>query len=215
LRIHRPLVRSLERLSPANIEVLKTLQSDGRLRGCLEGLGGLWRPETVVHCDVGFDNVLVLPPPGGPGADQLPAGVRVVDWELVCLGDPAWDVAGAIQGFLLLWAHSMPVSSSLSAEEMTAGALYPLAGMRGAIRATWHGYRAAAGLAADEAAALLRRAVPYSAARLVQTVFESSYESDRLSARSVILLQLAANILDDPGSAQVHLYGLSSGPYSR
>jgi Ser/Thr protein kinase RdoA (MazF antagonist) len=213
LKVHQPLPRSLERLSPANVEVLKTLQSDGRMRGRFEDLRGLWRPETVVHGDIGFDNVLVLPPPGGPGADQVPAGVRVVDWELVSLGDPAWDVAGALQGFLFLWAYSMSVSSSLSAAEMTAGARYPLAGMRGAIRATWHGYYAAAGLTADEADALLRRAVPFSAARLVQSVFESSYESDRLTARSVVLLQLAANILDDPVSAQVQLYGIPSGPY--
>jgi Ser/Thr protein kinase RdoA (MazF antagonist) len=213
LKIHQPLPRSLESLSPANVEVLKTLQSDGWQRGWFEGFRGLWRPETIVHGDVAFDNVLVLPPAGGPGADQVPAEVRVVDWELVRLGDPAWDVAGALQEFLFLWVHSMPVSSSLSAAEMTAGARYPLAGLRGAIRATWQGYRRAARLAADEAAALLRRAVPYSAARLVQSVFELSYESDRLSARSVVLLQLAANILNDPGSAQVQLYGIPSGPY--
>jgi Ser/Thr protein kinase RdoA (MazF antagonist) len=215
MTIHRPGPRLLEILSPASVEALKALQADGRLCGQLNGLRGLWRRETVVHGDVRFDNVLVLPPAGGPGAGRVPVGVRVVDWELVRLGDPAWDLGGALHEFLSLWVYSMPVSSALSAAEMAAGAVYPLAGMRRAIRATWGGYCAAAGLAADEADALLRRAVPYSAARLVQSVFESSYESDRLAARSVILLQLGANILDDPVSAQVRLYGLPGGPYPR
>jgi Ser/Thr protein kinase RdoA (MazF antagonist) len=214
-RIDKPSLRLLEGLSPANVELLKALQSDQALPRRFDVLRGLWRPETVIHSDVGFDNVLVLPPGEEPGAGPARSGVRVVDWELVRLGDPAWDVGGALQEFLRLWALSMPVSASLSAEEMTAGARRPLSGLRGAIRATWQGYRAAAGLADVEADALLGRAVPFAAARLVQSAFEASYESDRISARSVVLLQLGANILDDPESARVRLFGLTSGPYPR
>ena len=56
----------------------------------LAGLDRAWRPRTVVHGDVKFDNVLV-------------AGGRLVlvDWELAGRGEPAWDLAGVVDGLLL------------------------------------------------------------------------------------------------------------------
>ena len=105
-----------------------------------------------------------------------------MDWELVNIGDPAWDLAGVLQDFLVHWTHSMPVSTTLTVNEMTAQARHPLASLRPAIRAVWQGYRSAAGLESTEAEALLDRAVAFSAARLIQSVHELSDESEHLGA---------------------------------
>jgi hypothetical protein len=49
-----------------------------------------WRCSSIIHGDVKFDNVLVSR-----------ARLSLIDWELACIGDPAWDLAGVVDGLLL------------------------------------------------------------------------------------------------------------------
>ena len=56
--------------------------------------------------------------------------------------------------------------------------------------------------------ATLLRAVAFSGARLVQTAYEVSQAANTMPAQSVLLLQVSANLLADPESAQVQFYGI-------
>jgi hypothetical protein len=209
MMVHRPSPGLLASLSPANHQTLRILQREEGLGMQLDGLRGRWRPETVIHGDVKLDNVLVRPP--GDHQAGSAATAWLVDWELVQVGDPAWDLAGALQDFVRFWASSMPVASAGAAEEMIAGARYPLAALRATSRALWNSYRTSAGLASSDADDLLSRAVAFSGARLIQSAYEILSESARLSSHAVILLQISANLLADPGRGQIHLYGIPRG----
>jgi hypothetical protein len=102
----------------------------------------------------------------------------------------------------------MPLAPALSAEEMVDQARYPLEVLHPAIRAMWEGYRAAAELGTAEADNLIRRAVLFSAARLIQASHELSVHEEEIRAQAVILMQISANLLAEPELAQVHLYGI-------
>lgn len=206
--VHKPGPELLATLSQANYQTLKILQTQEGLSARLDALRKIWRVETVIHNDIKSDNVLIRPG-RGPGADAVEA--RIVDWELVQLGDPAWDLAGALQDLLLFWVQSIPMAPGLTADQMMAAASYPLAAVQAAFRALWAGYRATAGLSGAEASALLTRAVTFSAPRLIQSAYEMSHGAPALPAAAVILLQVGSNILDDPELAQVQLYGLHGG----
>ncbi|GAA1517150.1 hypothetical protein GCM10009677_58070 [Sphaerisporangium rubeum] len=65
----------------------------------IEELGHRWRPHAPVHGDVKFDNVLVAAP------DDL----WLVDWEFAGLGEPAWDLAGIVDGVAVAAALTGPV----------------------------------------------------------------------------------------------------------
>ena len=168
----------------------------------LARLGRQWRPSTLIHGDVKFSNVLARK----PGAAD--AGPWIVDWEMVQHGDPAWDLAGALQDFLVLWVSSMPMAEELSAVDRVQQARIPLSSLRPAIAALWSGYRRGAGLADDEVPGFLRRAVEFSAARLLQSAFEWTDDAVALPGTVVLFLQIAANLLADPGRGQFELYGL-------
>jgi hypothetical protein len=206
MRIHRPVPGMLASLSPANAETLRILQTQGGLEEQLERLCAKWRSSTVIHGDIRFDNVLIQPRTAGqePG----PVELWLADWEMVQIGDPAWDLAGAFQDFLVVWVSTMPLSDELTSEERIAQASVPLPDLRRAARALWSGYRQAAPLDQAEETNLLPRAVAYSAARLIQSAFELADGADRLPGQSVILLQIAANLLAEPERGQLELYGI-------
>jgi hypothetical protein len=63
------------------------------LRRRLGELRAGWRRCGVMHGDVRWDNALLV-----PGGRER---VVLVDWEFVDLGDPAWDIAGAVADSLI------------------------------------------------------------------------------------------------------------------
>lgn len=207
LQAHRPTPETFSRMSPANRQLLRWLQKNGALTAGLQGLLTEWRAETLIHNDIKGDNILVT--------ERADDGVRVriVDWELIQFGDPAWDVGNLFRDFLDYWLLSIPLSGDLKPEEMLERAELPLTKLQPAARAFWHAYRASAGLDVD-AGAFLTRALRFAAARMAQGAYELSSGMHEPSNLGVAMLQLAANILDDPREASLHLFGIPI-PWSR
>lgn len=81
----------------------KRVLDDSQLTDLLERARADWRLETVIHGDVRFSNVMV---------QASPPRIRFIDWEMCGRGDPAWDVAGAIQEYLSIAARSDPFAEA-------------------------------------------------------------------------------------------------------
>lgn len=79
------------------------IAADPLLSGLLAAGAAAWRPECLVHGDLKWDNCLVA-------ADR----VRVIDWELSGLGDPAWDVSCVIAEQLALHPGTGPGESPVT-----------------------------------------------------------------------------------------------------
>ena len=200
LSVHRPEVEILRQLSPAKRQLLQIVQNDQGMSDSLDLAREMWQVETIIHGDVRSDNVLVL-------ADG--AAIRLVDWELVQRGDPAWDVGGAFQDILLFWLDGQTSSGNETEGEGNAPQV-TFAALRSLLGAFWRSYLSASRIPA--AAELERRAVPFSGARLIQSAWELSAAGDRLSRLAVLALQVGANVLADPRAAAADLYGLESEP---
>jgi aminoglycoside phosphotransferase (APT) family kinase protein len=205
LGIHEPSLSSLRELSAANLRLILIIQSVPELRGALDRLRSDWGGASIVHNDLKWDNILVLPlHSGSPGAR-----LRFVDWELAGRGDPTWDVGAALASYLEAWIFSMPVMPDQPVDEIGNVAVYPLETIRPAVGAFWNSYRSELGLSALEAHLFLLRSVRSCAARLLQTAYESSQLAGDLSASAVILVQVSANIFRQPSEAASRLFGLS------
>ena len=207
LSVHKPGPDMLAILSPANYQTLRILQTQDGLCKQIDGVRRLWTPDTIIHNDIKGDNILVLPTTTESVGD---AEIRMVDWEMVQIGDAAWDFAGALHDFVLVWMASLPVALEVTVDEAISRAHYPWGTVQTAIRALWQGYRRWAELTDLEADAFLLRAVRFSAARLIQAAYEMSHHADRLTTQAVLLLQISANLLDEPEQAQSHFYGIPS-----
>jgi Ser/Thr protein kinase RdoA (MazF antagonist) len=210
LELHRPNVARRGNFSRAVSEIFRTVQKSESLGDVLDALRGLWQPESIIHADIKLDNVLVRPVSAAPESDAIE--VWIADWELVQVGDPAWDLAGALQDLLVNWVRSMPLNESLGDEAMFARAGLPLAEVQGIARALWSGYREEAGLHPDEADDFLLRAVKFSAARLFQSAYEAAWYEDRMPAVAAMLLRIGEDLLMEPEHGRIILYGITPGP---
>jgi len=204
--MHHPRAESLAHLSQANLKILGILQSQPGLIGRLEALAMTWRKQTVIHGDVRSENLLVLP--ASPGEQHQ---VRLVDWEYVRWGDPAWDVGSGLAEILRFWLLGLPLETDLAAEDRAAAAEYPLQVLQPAMRELWRAYCAAADVEGDDLVALLRRSVEQSALRLIRLAWEYSQEAAELSSLAVLLLQTGVNVLENPEEAVGVLYALDRG----
>jgi Ser/Thr protein kinase RdoA (MazF antagonist) len=199
---HRPTPEMFTRLSPANLQVLKLLQKNHTMTACLETLRNEWMPDTLIHNDIKGDNLLVTIRNDGR------VSVRIIDWELIQIGDAAWDVGNVFRDFLDYWLLSVPLSGDLSPEQMLDGANLPLAKIHPATRAFWQAYRASVRLAPDVAGSFLLRSLRFAAARMAQGAYELSSSMHQPSNYAVAMLQLAVNILADTRDASLHLFGI-------
>jgi hypothetical protein len=203
MALHRPTPQVLSILCPANAELIRMLQSEA---GCVEQLDSLldgWRAETIIHGDFRPDNVLVK-----KSATEPPWEIRLIDWEMVQLGDPAWDLAGAFQAFVRAWGFSIPLKAHLSIDERAALAKFPFETVQALSRSLWKGYVVAAQADQIEQRQLLDRSVKLSAVRMIQSAYEISSERTVLDPRSVIMLQLSANVLSETERALGQLFGI-------
>jgi hypothetical protein len=205
---HRPTPEIYAQLSPASLQVLRLLQQDRPMTAGLDSLRGEWVADTLVHGDIKGDNVLVT-----VRADE-DVRVCIVDWELIQVGDAAWDVGNIFRDFLDHWLASVPLSGDLTPEQMLESAQIPLANLHPATRAFWNAYRGAAGLDANAAGDFLLRSVRFAAARIAQGAYELSATVPTPSNLAIAMLQLAANILADPRDALLHLLGIPA-PWTR
>jgi hypothetical protein len=207
LSLHRPLVGSLRKISGANLQLVRILQSTPGFGPLLDDLRRGWRPQTLIHQDVKPENVVVLP----ASRTTRRHGLWLVDWELAGVGDPCWDAGSVFGAVLGIWLLTLPFPGAGPLERTLALAPHSLEGLQPAIRAFWRAYCRRMGLGGGTAGEWLLRAARYGAARLVQTAFEHMQGASELTGNVLYLLQLSLNVLQRPHDACAVLLGLPPG----
>ena len=176
-------------------EVVAQLRAMPELLHGLAQLGRQWPQRCLTHGDMKWDNVMVEEQ--GDGERVL----RLIDWELGNLGDPLWDVAGALCAYFQLWLLRQPVHALQGAVEL--GARNEV--QRDAQR-FWSIYRGAAGSVRDEAESL--RLGYLCGARLALLAFELLANAPAMSPHAQSALHCARYCFADVRAAMRDLFGL-------
>lgn len=199
---HTPHIEYLTEASRANLALLEVLQNDELISNGLAELSESWVATSLVHNDIKWENILVALTPQGR------RNLKLIDWELTDIGDPAWDIGSTFAAYLLDWLKVVPVASV--GEQFAPPTPQPRAldKMHAAQSTFWAEYAAAAGLDTGARMALLRRSMQMAAARLILYSVEMGQHSSQLYAKVVLALQLASNIFDRPLDAASRLCGI-------
>lgn len=164
----------------------------------IEKAAQLWQPSSLIHGDAKLTNFLI---PQQVAEDSHP--LKMIDWELVALGDPLWDVATVFQSILTLWViHEDPLFQNSNQKVDTAV-------MQTFISKCWKKYAGHHRWSVAEAHQKLETCTSFCALRLLHACFESTPGAKSLRPYSARLLQLAHNILSSPSVTASQLFGVN------
>jgi aminoglycoside phosphotransferase (APT) family kinase protein len=199
---HRPWLEHLFELSAAGVELLRLAQGSTALCEALDDLRDSWRPVSLVHGDVRWDNWIAVRTPGSRRRTR----VVIADWELAGGGDPCLDVGSFLGEYLLAWLASIPVIDIGDPGRLLPHARYPMQRIQPSLRAFWIAYLMTTREHAE--ACRLRRAVRFAAVRLLQAAVEQARDTSELRAHTILTLQLAVNLLRRPTDAAERVLAL-------
>jgi hypothetical protein len=205
LSLHRSTVGMFQQMSGAHPQLVSAVQRHPRLVACLDDLRRDWTASSAVHGDLKWDNVLLVPGSAARRRTEL----KLIDWEMVSVGDPCWDVGSVFNDYLAAWVLSMPIADSATLEQLAKLARYPLEAMQPAIRAFWQAYLGQSLPRGGTSDDRLLRSVRYAGARLLQTAYEVLQTSHQLTPHAVCLAQLSLNVMEQPDEAAKQLLGLA------
>jgi thiamine kinase-like enzyme len=136
------------------------------------------------------------------------AGLKLVDWEVADIGDPLWDVGGVFQAYLHLCVSAALTTQKTRPHEFYYNVQVKLDQLKPSIGAFWTAYKETMGLDAKDSESDLELSIRYSAARMLQSVYESGVPSHELNQHAIYLLQCSMNIFNSPQRALVELLGI-------
>jgi len=194
LSAHHATIELYRQMSNANLQLVSAIQRMPGAGDRLEELRNHWRHTCLIHYDLKLENIIVAP-------GRRPR-VKLVDWELAGLGDPLWDVGSIMADYLAAWLLSIPVTGNHPPDRFLELARYPLSKIQPATRSLWRAYSEKLNTYNPHST------MGYVAARLIQTAFERSQTASLLTGEALTLLQVAANILERPQEASIHLLGI-------
>lgn len=161
----------------------------------------------VVHGDVRWDNFLLT---AGPApADNL--NLRLIDWELVTRGDPAWDVSAFLAEYVRFWFSTTMMHRTTDLDDVRRRAPVPLERCHASARAFVAAYARRRRLAEKGRRELLARIHDYFPFNLVVIGFENLQRQTHVPGVSRAALTMAARAAEEPAAALAEWLGLEDG----
>ncbi len=177
-------------LPPPVRRLFRTVAAEPVFRDGFRAASRHWQAAVLVHGDLRWSNVLVT--------DETEPRVWLLDWELACLGDPAWDV-GSVFGDIVSTVTLSSGGSDIPRQASEAA------------RPFLTGYREVAGMGRAAWAGFLGQSIRLAGVRLIQAISEYGHVGpSEMQAVEPLLLPWSADLLHGRGPLATHLVEVSS-----
>ena len=171
------------------------------LQPLLSALRSEWRYDSLLHNDMKWDNCLLKMQ--AEGEPEL----TIVDWELVDIGDGAWDVATIFKEYVMAVLVNASAREAAAAQNYAAPPPVTLDTLRPSVRAFWEAYASGRGLSGIEAHITLLRAIRLTAGRMIVGILEYLGGMTELGPFGNHMLQTSVGLLEAPHVAMAQLLG--------
>lgn len=160
-----------------------------------------WQDNGLIHGDMKWENCVIFPESGQRH------GLRLVDWELVSVGDASWDAGAIFTSYLLHVLFTVPANGGSTPDRVLGEWQSMLRRMRPALAAFWHEYGIATRLQQSLSYFWLLRTIRFCAARLLTAAFEHMFNVGQVTAHIIAMVQMARSIFLDPATAATQMAG--------
>jgi 5-methylthioribose kinase len=205
------IIHRLDRISPAVFGMMpreclhffSLYQKFPSLAAAIADLGDSVTACCLIHNDLKLNNLLV--PIDGVAAPNLP--IKLIDWERVHWGDPAFDVGCLMGSYLELWLEGLEISNDLSLNESLQLAITPLELLQPSLFALIQAYMEQFAEIITRRSDFLDRAIQFAGLSLIRRI-EITIREDRIFGnRGIMMLQVAKQLLCSPRAAIPTMFG--------
>ncbi|NQY04715.1 MAG: phosphotransferase [Flavobacteriaceae bacterium] len=155
----------------------------------IDELSEKWEVTSLIHGDIKWMNFII---------ESQTENLKLIDWEIADLGDPLWDVAGALQSYFSAWVFSFNIKNINDRQQMKGNEFISLETIQPIVKVFWEAYVKLQGFKEDEVPEKLFKTLSYMATRMIQTAFESNVSQPNIHANSLRIVQFCDHILTNP-----------------
>ncbi|BDS09690.1 phosphotransferase family protein [Aureispira anguillae] len=189
--------------------VIKTILEHQDLVHNLDRLRLEWKITSLIHGDVKWVNFVLV-----GQEEKKEEALKLIDWEIANVGDPLWDVAGVFQSYLSSWVYSYN-NGSLQHHKFSGQEYISIPSIQSGIQAFWKNYAQLKAYSDQEEQLALNQVTRMTAARLLQTAFESNVQHPQLLPNTARIIQLCQHLFNQPEQIISDLFGLNSTSYEK
>lgn len=207
------LIAGLERITP---EIFGVVPFDGlkffalyqrydSLGLALSELGTAYTPSCLTHNDLKLNNILIHT----NWETTEESKVRLIDWERVNWGDPAFDLGMLIASYIQLWLNSLVISQSISIEESLRLATIPLENLQPSIAKLTQAYCQKFPQILTKRTDFIKRVVQFSGLAMIQQIQAMIQYQKSFGNSGIAMLQVAKSLLCRPEQSILTVFGMT------
>ncbi len=185
------------------LRFFKLYQRFPSLSAAIDELADSIEPSCLIHNDLKLNNILLDLSWDQPTSQVI----RLIDWERVTWGDPAFDLGCILASYIKIWLDSLVVSNSLTIDDSLQLASTPLELLQPSLfylaKAYLENFPEILAVRPD----YLNRAIQFTGLSLIEKI-EIIINNDRIFGnRGIVMLQVAKQLICAPQAAMGTLFG--------
>ena len=186
------------------MQFFKLYQRFPRLHQAVVDLDRSYQATCLTHNDPRFSNYLIEEE-GSLGKPKI----KLIDWEFIQWGDPAYDLGILVSKYLELWLDSLPIDRDTELSLSLSLASCPLAKIQPSLIAVLQNYLAAFPEVTSVRSDFIYRVIQFAGLSLIKHLQIRVERHQPFGNRDICTLQVAKNLLCHPERSIDTIFGLN------
>jgi Phosphotransferase enzyme family len=171
------------------------------LHESLTELAARYKPCCLAHNDLKLNNILIS------NNWQHNCLVRILDWETMSWGDPAFDLGSMISSYLQMWLSSIVVNKNLSIDESLELATMPLDEIQLSIDSMVRAYLQEFPSVLQHCPDFLLKSIQFSGVAIVEQIQSMIQHRKIFDNMGIAMLQVAKSLVCSPKKSASTVFG--------
>jgi thiamine kinase-like enzyme len=184
-----------------SLDFFRLYQRYENLGSAIADLKSSWTPTCLIHADLRLSNVLLH-------QDLETVRVRLIDWEKLMWGEPAFDLGTLMAVYLRRWLNSLVVHQALDLGTMLRLARIPISQLQPSLTALVRAYMNQFSEVFQDSPDFLERVLQFAGIVLIEKIVTQLEYYDPFNNSNICTLQVAKSLLCNPQQAALSIFAM-------